>query len=45
MIHDDYQIPHDTPGRQREGPGPRPLHLQGHGNHVEFRNVWVVEKK
>jgi hypothetical protein len=45
LIHEDYEIPHGTPGRQAEGPGPRPLHLQGHGNHVEFRNVWLVEKK
>jgi hypothetical protein len=45
VIHEDYEIPRGTPGRQKEGPGPRPLHLQGHGNKVEFRNVWVVEKK
>lgn len=43
-IHENADVPHDTPGRQKEGPPPRPLYLQGHGNHVEFRNVWIVPK-
>ena len=30
---------------QGEGPAPRPLYLQGHGNKVEFRNIWVKEKE
>lgn len=34
-----------TPGRQPEGPPPRPVYLQGHGNHVEYRNIWLVEEK
>ena len=43
-IMDDIELPHDTPGRLKEGPGPAPLYLQGHGNPVVYRNIWVVEK-
>ena len=45
VIYDDVEFPKATPGRQKEGPGPRPIHLQGHGNKVEYRNIWVLEKK
>lgn len=44
LIHDDVDLPHDTPGREKEGPGPRPLHLQSHNNHVEYRNIWLVPR-
>lgn len=43
VIHDNIEL-HGTPGRQPEGPGPRPLHLQGHGNKVQYRNVWVKQR-
>lgn len=43
-IHENVELPKDTPGRKKEGPGPRPIHLQGHGCHVQYRNVWVVPK-
>lgn len=45
VIYDDVEFPKATPGRQKEGPGPRPIHLQGHGNKVEYRHIWVLEKK
>ncbi|MHC4404314.1 MAG: 3-keto-disaccharide hydrolase [Planctomycetota bacterium] len=40
VIH-DIELPRRTPGRKPEGPGPRPLHLQGHGCHVNYRNIWI----
>ena len=45
LIHEDLELPNGTPGRQKEGPGPRPFYLQGHGNQVQYRNIWVVEEK
>lgn len=45
VIHDDLELDKGTPGRKPEGPGPRPIHFQGHGNRVHYRNIWVVEKK
>jgi hypothetical protein len=44
-IHDNIELPHATPGREDEGPAPRPFYMQGHGNKVEYRNIWVEEKK
>jgi hypothetical protein len=44
VIHDDLELPHDTPGGQAEGPGPRGILLQGHGCHVQYRNIWLKPK-
>lgn len=44
VIHDNLELPKGTPGRQAEGPEPAPLYLQGHGNPVVYRNIWVVTK-
>jgi hypothetical protein len=42
VIH-DLKLPRGTPGRQPEGPPPRPIHLQGHGCHVNYRNIWLKQ--
>lgn len=44
LIHDNLQLA-PTPGRKDEGPGPRGIHLQAHGNKVQYRNIWLVEIK
>lgn len=45
VIHDNLELPRLTPGgKPTEGPGPRGIHLQGHGNHVQYRNIWLQKK-
>lgn len=44
VIHQDRELPKGTPGKYEEAPGPGVLYLQGHGNQVMYRNIWVVEK-
>ena len=46
VIHDDKEITGKTGGARGDAEGtPGPLQLQGHGNPLQFRNMWIVEKK
>ena len=44
IIHDNFEIDGSTGGGKPEGPTPGPIQLQGHGNPVFYRNIWVVER-
>jgi len=38
VIHQDYEL-------SRGSQGPRGIHLQQHGNRVQYRNIWLVEEE
>ena len=41
VIHDGMELPNATPGRKPEANEPRGVYLQGHGNKVQYRNIWL----
>ena len=41
LIHDNVEFQEHTPGRKPEGFEPLGIYLQGHGNKVQFRNIWM----
>ena len=44
VIHDRVEFKGPTGGGQPESSSPGPLQLQGHGNPVFYRNIWVLPK-
>ncbi len=44
MIHDNLELQKETPGRKKEANEPRGVYLQGHGNRVQYRNIWLEYK-
>ena len=43
-IHDKVEISGPTGGGKPESPAGGAIQLQGHGNPVFYRNIWIVEK-
>ncbi|MDR0522228.1 MAG: DUF1080 domain-containing protein [Planctomycetaceae bacterium] len=44
VIYEDLELKSHTPGRKNEAPEPLGLYLQGHGNKVQFQNIWLKYK-
>ena len=41
VIHKEIRPEKETPGRKTETPEARGVYFQGHGNKVQYRNIWI----
>jgi len=45
LIHDNVEVKGPTGGHRKSPEGtPGPIKFQGHGNPLQFRNIWILEK-
>jgi|ETNmetMinimDraft_35_1059890.scaffolds.fasta_scaffold65712_2 hypothetical protein len=45
IVHDKVKVKGPTGGSRREPEGtPGPIKFQGHGNPLQYRNIWILEK-
>ncbi len=44
VVHDNLELKGPTGGGKKESPSGGAIQLQGHGNPVFYRNVWIVPK-
>ncbi|MDP6359012.1 MAG: DUF1080 domain-containing protein, partial [Planctomycetota bacterium] len=45
IVHDNVEVRGPTGGSRREPEGtPGPIKFQGHGNPLQYRNIWILEK-
>ena len=42
LVHDDIDIPHETPSGAKEADTPGPIRLQFHNHAVKFKNIWTA---
>ena len=45
LIHNNTEIPQKTGGSRKTAEGePGPFRFQGHGNKIQYRNIWLIKK-